>query len=334
MARKKEPCADCSCELSENKPEKKAISPQNPKHHWNILKLLRFLPLAVLVIWVLSGFYIVNQDEAAVVMQFGKVTDPYVTPGIRWHMPWPIESILKVKTAEMKRISIGYKIIDSLEGIPPDPLEVQRLTADTNILQIKIMVQYQITNPVDYLFNINGPHWLIREFGEAALTSIISSMKVDDVLTTGKLEIQNYVRAEIQKKLDDLHSGIIIKSCNLQEAYPPDEVVDAFNDVARAKSDRERIKSEADSYRNEILPKARGRAQEILNSAYSYQSEVVNRAGGEAKSFLEVLAEYRKAPAITRERLFLEIVEQVLPRAKMVIIEDKPTAQGKAVIIK
>lgn len=294
----------------------------------------RFLFPALIILWLLSGFFIVNQDETAVVRRFGEIVDSYVKPGINWRVPWPIERADKIRTTEIKRMSIGYKIVDELQGIPPDPMEVQRLTGDTNIIEIKIMVQYQVTKPADYLFNARDSQWLIRKFGEAALTRIANSMKVDDVLTVGKLEIQSGVRKSIQENLDRLQIGITVISCNLQDVSPPAEVLDAFNDVARAKSDKEKIKSQAEGYRNDLIPRARGEAMELLNAGYSYQSEVVNKAKGQADSFLSLLKEYLKAENVTRRRLFIEMIEAVLPDAKKVIIEDSPESKGKTVIIK
>jgi membrane protease subunit HflK len=159
-------------------------------------------------------------------------------------------------------------------------------------------------------------------------------MKVDEALTTGKLEIQFALTREIQKNLDMLETGITIKSCNLQEVHPPEDVVDAFNDVSRAQSDREKIKSQADAYRNELLPKARGRAQEILNEATAYRSRTVNKAKGESGKFNALLVEYRKSPSVTHRRLFLETLEKVLPKVTKIIIRDKPGQKGRAVIIK
>lgn len=294
----------------------------------------RFLFPALIILWPLSGFFIVNQDETAVVRRFGEIVDSYVKPGINWRFPWPIERADKIRTTEIKRMSIGYKIVDELQGIPPDPMEVQRLTGDTNIIEIKIMVQYQVTKPADYLFNARDSQWLIRKFGEAALTRIANSMKVDDVLTVGKLEIQSGVRKSIQENLDRLQIGITVISCNLQDVSPPAEVLDAFNDVARAKSDKEKIKSQAEGYRNDLIPRARGEAMELLNAGYSYQSEVVNKAKGQAESFLSLLKEYLKAENVTRRRLFIEMIEAVLPDAKKIIIEDSPESKGKTVIIK
>lgn len=300
---------------------------------WFAVAKSSLLP-AVIILWLLSGFFIVNQDETAVVRRFGAIVDPYVKPGINWRFPWPIERADKIRTTEIKRMSIGYKIMDELQGIPPDPMEIQRLTGDTNIIEIKIMVQYQITKPADYMFNARDSQWLIRKYGEAALTRIVNSMKVDDVLTTGKLQIQSGVRKAIQDNLDRLAVGITVISCNLQDVSPPADVLDAFNDVARAKSDKEKIKSQAEGYRNDLIPRARGEAMELLNAGYSYQSELVNRAKGQAESFLSFLKEYLKAEDVTRRRLFLEMIELVLPDAKKVIIEDSPESQGKTVIIK
>ena len=300
---------------------------------WFVLARKSILP-ALVIIWLLSGFFIVYQDETGVVRRFGKIVDPYVKSGINWCLPWPVEKVVKIKTTEIKRMSVGYKIADDLEGIPPDPLEIQRLTGDTNIIEIKIMIQYQITKPADFLFNVKNTQWLIRKYGEAALTKIVNRMKVDDVLTGGKLEIQSGMRKDIQENLDKMKTGITIISCNLQEVSPPSDVLDAFNDVARAKSDKEKIKNQAEGYRNDLIPRARGEAQELLNAGYSYQSEVVNRAKGQAESFISMLKEYLKAENVTRRRLFIEMIETVLPEAKKVIIDDSPESRGKTVIIK
>ncbi len=337
----KKPDIDCACEtgncadvtdISEGKNiDLKSFFNRLP---FNIKgNKIRLIITIIAVLWFLSGFYIVKQDETAVVRTFGAVTREKVPPGIKWSFPWPIEKVDKIRTTEIKHMSIGYKILDDVEGIPPEPMELQRLTGDTNIVEIKIMVQYQITDPADFLFNVQDPHWLIRKFGEAALTRVTSSMTVDETLTTGKLDIQLQLMNEIQHKLNDLKTGITIKSCNLQEVHPSTDVVDAFNDVSRAKSDKEKIKSQADAYRNELIPRARGEAQRMLDDAYSYRSKVLNNAKGEAEKFTEILKEYRKAEAITRSRLFLEMLEEVLPRVTKVVIEDKP-GSAKSVIIK
>lgn len=288
-----------------------------------VKRLARWLVLAVVAMYVLSGIYVVQPDERGVVRRLGRVVADGVEPGIHYRIPWPIDRVDRPQVTSIKRMSVGYKIVDQLRGLAPEPREAQFLTGDTNIIEVQLLIQYVIKDPGDFLFAVEEPHWLVRRAGESALTEAMSAIGVDGVLTTAKLEIAAAVKEQAQEILDSYGAGIEIVAAHLQEVTPPREVADAFRDVASAREDRNRIIQEANGYANRVVPTARGEAQELVTSAEGYRAEKIDRATGEAERFRAVVVEYWKAPSATRERLYLEVMEEVLGAVKKHVVDAK-----------
>lgn len=289
--------------------------------------LLALLGLGVLA-YLLSGIYTVKPGEAAVVRRFGQVVAPFVTEGLHYRLPWPIEREDIVAVGEVRR-----EIVGPLASEPEHPLhlegpgKLQVLSGDTNIVDYEVIVQYQVRDPVAYLFNLAYPDYqLVRDAVRAAVTRLSGSTGVDDILTTERQTLQNEVRQEVQTLLDGYDSGLAVISVNLQKAYPPDEVADAFRDVSSAREDKSRFINEAEAYRNSILPEARGQAAGLLAEAESFTQAQIDQATGAAEGFDAILVEYRKNSEIygadvTRFRLYLETMETILPRVKSYVVQ-------------
>ncbi|HYL38000.1 MAG TPA: FtsH protease activity modulator HflK [Bryobacteraceae bacterium] len=274
----------------------------------------------LLLLWILSGVYIVRTDQQAVVTRFGAVADPRVMPGIHIALPWPIDRVAKLKVQQLQRLVIGGELPDTVTG-RAQPLQSQFLTGDQNIISMRVVVQYSVGVPVDYLFRTENVARSVGAAVETALAERIAAHNVDAVLTTEKQSIQEQVRADAQKTLNDYRSGVQLSTINIESAVPPPEAADAFRDVASARADSSRIVSEAQGYANDVIPKARGQAQQMLEAAQAYKEKKINEAQGDAARFTEVAAEYAKAEEVNGERLYLETMEQILPKIKKLIVD-------------
>lgn len=285
----------------------------------------KIIAAIVVVLWLLSGVYIVDPDEAGVVTRFGAYAYQ-TTPGPHYHMPFPIESALTPKVTQLRRVEIGYRTLLAQQGqTRAVPEESLMLTGDENIVDAQFIVQYQIKDPVAYLFNITDPDKAVKDAAEAAMREVIGDSTIDAALTTGKLVIQNETMDLIQTILDRYKAGIRVAAVQLQNVHPPADVSDSFKDVASAREDKNRYINEADGYRNDILPKTRGQAASILQAAQAYRESVVRHAQGESARFLSVVAEYNKAKDVTRTRLYLEALESLLsnPHTEKVVLSDE-----------
>ncbi len=280
----------------------------------------RRLPLALLALWLLTGVYIVTPDQQAVVTRLGKVVEPRVTPGIHLSLPWPVDRVTKLKVQQSQRLVIGGAISDNVIG-RTQPLLSQFLTGDQNIIHMRVVVQYSVSVPADYLFQSQDVARLVGSAVESELARRIASGSVDAVLTTEKAAIQEQVRAEAQKLLNDYRSGVLVASVNIESASPPPEAADAFRDVASARADSSRIVNESQGYANDVIPKARGQAQQLLETAAAYKQRKINEALGDAARFTQVAAEYAKASDVNGRRLYLEALEVILPRIKKLIAD-------------
>ena len=288
------------------------------------MKKIVKIALAVFVaLYILSGIYVVQPNERGVVLRFGKVIHDRVGPGIHYRYPYPIERVERPNVTEIRRMSIGYKLKDSIRGISPPPEEMQFLTGDENIIDIRMLIQYIVKDPGVFLFSFIEPHWMVRKEGEAALTRIVGATGVDGVLTTEKHVIQELVKKEMQLALDAHGCGIDIQSAQLQEVSPPSEVAFAFKEVASAREDRNKLVNEAKGYRNNLIPNARGQAAKSRKAARAYRTEKINMAQGDAARFLSMLAEYRNAKELTSTRLYIEAMEEILPRVKKYIVDHR-----------
>lgn len=297
--------------------------------------------LIVVLLWLATGIYIVNPDEVGVVQRFGAF-DRITGPGPHFHIPFPFEKVQTPKVTLVRRHEIGFRTVTTpaVQSVTPAVLDVNprhqivpeeshMLTGDENIVDVQFIVQYQINDPAKYLFNIQTPDASVKSAAETAMREVIGYNQLDAILTYGKPAIQDKTRALMQVIMDRYESGIQILAVQLQDVQPPEPVVDSFRDVVRAMEDAVRIINQAETYRNDIVPRARGEAAIILNQAEAYREGEVRRAEGEALRFLSILAEYKQAPEITRKRIYLETMEHVLsqPGLTKTIISDQAVSQ-------
>lgn len=283
--------------------------------------LLRAVPALVVLGWLGTGFYKVEPEELAVVKRFGRVVDRAVPSGLHYRLPWPIESHDKFETTTVYKMGIGMITRDYLRGIPsPEELSLW-LTGDTNIISVKIMIQYTVVDLASYLYRIPSAQFLMAKIAEAALTEVLGGMGVDDALTVSRPLIAQEVRRRTQDRLDQLGLGIALSSVNLLSVDPPSQVIEVFRDVSNAVADRERIINEANGYANSVIPRARGEASWIVQRARADRNTRIAQSNGEAARFLAVLKEYQKNPEVTRTRLYLEALETILPRVNRYVVD-------------
>jgi membrane protease subunit HflK len=262
------------------------------------------IALILVAIWAFTGLYQVDAAERGVILRFGKYTAT-TQPGLRWHLPWPIET---------KQI-VNVQRIESFSD------QTRMLTSDENLVDIDLAVQYRRANPLDYAFNLTSPEETLREVSESVIREVVGRSRLDSVLETGRVDIVARTKELVQKTLDSYKSGLEITSVNLQGVNVPNEVAPAQKDAINAREDRERKSLEAQSYSNDLIPKARGAAARRLQDAQAYRAQKIADADGETQRFLKLLAEYERAPAVTRERLYIETVEEVLRASKKIVID-------------
>jgi membrane protease subunit HflK len=304
--------------------DKEIRLPFGPDFKFNLAWLKWVIPAAV-VAWLLSGIYIVQPDEQGVVRRFGKAVK-VTQPGPNYHLPWPIEKVDKVKVKQVRRMEIGFRTIPNTSPARYRfyPEESLMLTGDEQIVDAQIIVQYQVQDPEKFLFNVRGleaERGALMDAAEVALRQVVGQRPIDDVLITEKLQVEIDIRGVLQRIIDRYDSGVKIREVKLQTVRPPEEVAAAFSDVVSAKEDKDRLVKEADGYREDVLPKARGKAQSIIRAAEAYKAKRVKRAQGDADRFLAVLKEYEKAKDVTRKRLYLETMEQILPGIRKFVID-------------
>lgn len=284
--------------------------------------------LALLVIWLLFGIYLVQPDEVGVIKRFGAVSRT-VGPGPHYHIPYPVETVLRPKVTKIHRVEIGFRTVRA--GPPAQyqdiPKEALMLTGDENIVSIEFIVQYRIKDAMAYLFNVDDVEGTIKASAEAAIREVIGKNKIDEVLTSGKAKLQDETMALLQQIMDDYDAGVQIVAVQLQDVRPPDAVSAAFKDVASAREDKEKLINQSQSYENDIIPKAQGEAAQIINQAQGYAEARIKRAEGEANRFLQTLAEYRKGKEVIRKRIYIETMEEVLSGVDTYIIEGKGAGQ-------
>ncbi len=281
--------------------------------------------LAAVALWLASGFYRVQPDEQGVVLRFGRL-DRVTGPGLRYRLPYPIETVVKPKVTRVNRIEVGFRSVAG--GTRELPEEALMLTGDENIIDINFVVLWRIGNAADYLFNIRNPDQTLKIVAESVMREIIGRTPIVEATTEGRERIQQEVRETLQELMNEYGAGILIESVQLQKADPPQQVIDAFKDVQAAQADRERLQNEAQAYANRVIPEARGAAERILQEAEAYKQEVVARATGEAARFKAVLEEYRRARDVTLQRIYLETMEQVLQGKNKVIIDGADGTEG------
>ncbi|MFK8079085.1 MAG: FtsH protease activity modulator HflK [Granulosicoccus sp.] len=259
------------------------------------------------IVWILSGIYVVQPAQAAVVTQFGAYVKT-TSPGPHWHIPWPFQVVEKVDVEEIRSARLTNQLI---------------LTQDENIVDIDLAVQYNIKSAEDYLFNVRGPDRTLEEVVESAVREVIGATALESVLTTGRDEVWNTTAGSLQDVLDEYNIGIFVTAVNLERAQPPEQVQAAFSDAIKAREDKERTINEARAYSNQVLPRARGDAQRALEESEAYKTRVEQAALGESERFKSLLAEYKKAPEVTRERLYLEAMETVMSNTSKVMVDNE-----------
>ena len=279
-----------------------------------------WLVLGLVGLWLLSGIYIVNPDEEGVVLRFGKY-DRTEGPGPHYALPAPIETVYKPQVPQVLRCEVGFRSTGQATTFRQGelrsvPKEASMLTGDENIVNVQFSVQYKISDAVKYLFNISDPTNLVRNAAEAAMREVIGNSLIDSAITDGKLKIQSDATVLLQEVLDRYEAGIQVLAVQMQDVHPPQEVSDAFKDVASAREDKSRIINEAEAYRNALLPQARGEAAAILNKAEAYRVARLQQAEGESRRFDALRQEYEKAPDVTRQRLYYETMEEILAASK------------------
>lgn len=282
------------------------------------------LILVALAIWLGTGFYRVDTDEQGVVLRFGKVHS-VTEPGLRYRLPWPVDSVLTPKVTTVNREEIGFR---SLGDSPTRgaqqrdvPEESLMLTGDENIVDIDFTVLWQVKDAGQYLFNVVDPSRTIKQVAESAIREVVGKNNIQFILTEGRTKIADDTRRVMQAVLDGYNAGVVITQVALQRTEPPASVIDAFRDVQAAQADRERAQNEAEAYRNDIIPRARGEAQRMLQQAEAYKQEVIANAQGDASRFTQVYNEYRLAKDVTTKRMYLETMEEILRGTNKVIIE-------------
>jgi len=277
-----------------------------------------FIVILIVGVWLASGFYIVEEGRRGVVLRLGKFIETTM-PGPRWHIPFPIESAEVVNVSGVRTVEVGYR------GNPKNkqPAEALMLTDDENILDVQFAIQYTLKGPEDYLFNNRNPDDNVLQAAETSIREIVGKSKMDFVLNQGRSEIASRVKVLMQQILDRYKTGINITTVNLQNVQAPEQVLAAFEDVVRAGQDRERFKNEGQAYANNVVPNARGVAARLLEEANGYKETAVATAQGDASRFRQILTEYEKAPAVTRERLYLETVQQILSNTTKIVVDQK-----------
>lgn len=297
----------------------------------NIIKIIISV---VVVMWLLSGVYIIQEGESALVLRFGKYVRTSYT-GLNYHLPTPIEEVLIESTGKIRKVEIGFRssaqknfihnnIIKSVANNPARIAEESlMLTGDENILDINFVVQWKISNLKDYAFNLSNPEEAVKSAAESSMREIIANTKLSVALTDGRSKIQHGAKDLLQNMLDAYNAGIEITALQMQKVDPPSEVTDAFRDVQTAKTDKERLINEAYAYRNDLLPRARGDAAAIVQDGMAYKTEIIEKAKGDVSRFNAIYVEYKKASDITKKRIYLETMENILQNANKMVIDSQ-----------
>ena len=288
---------------------------------------LALLALVLLVVWALTGIYIVDEGNRGVVTRFGKYIET-TQPGPHWRLPAPIESHTIVNVEQQRFIEVGYRSNSSQQmsqafNKKEAQKEAQILTQDENIVDVTLSVQYQIKDAKNYLFSLRDPDLTLREVTESAERAVIGKNTMDYVLTEGRSGFADEMKVEIQKILEGYNAGIRVMAVSVKDAQPPEEVQSAFEDAIKAREDEQRLKNEAEAYANEVIPKARGAAARLSEESEGYKLKLIAKAKGEAGRFEQLLTEYQKAPEITRERLYLDTMEAVFEKTNTILLDVK-----------
>ena len=280
--------------------------------------------LALLILWLISGIYFVNTDEEGVVLRFGAVS-ALAGPGMKYHLPWPIEVAYTPKVTSQNKINIGFQTTETSDDTTQNTdvaEESHMLTGDENIVDVNFTVYWKIKDAPAFLFNVANQEATIKAVAESAMREVVGEDQIERIQTSDREQMQIEVRELMQKTLDAYHLGVVVIRIQMQKADPPGEVIAAYRDVQAARADQERKRNEAEAYANTIIPQARGQAAHVVQDAQAYRQQVIAEATGQAKRFLSVYAEYRKAPDVTRKRMYLETMSRVFAPLNKVIVDD------------
>ncbi len=284
----------------------------------SILNGVGLIVVIVLLVWMASGFYIVDASQRGVVLRFGKFVEA-TQPGPRWHLPYPIETVEVVSLSQVRTVEVGYR-----DNVKNKMLkESLMLTDDENIIDIQFAVQYFLKDPAAYLFNNRMPDENVRQAAETAIREVVGKNKMDFVLYEGREQVAAVTTKLIQDILDRYKSGIVVSKVTMQNAQPPEQVQAAFDDAVKAGQDRERQKNEGQAYANDVVPKAKGAAARLMQEADGYKQRVIANAEGDASRFKQILVEYEKAPQVTRERMYIDMMQQILTSSSKVLVDQK-----------
>lgn len=281
---------------------------------------LPILPIVAVValIWIGTGFYIVDQGSLGVVQRFGKFIDT-TEPGPRWHLPYPLETVDVVNMEQVRRLEVGYRSNSEGGSKTKQPKEALMLTEDENIIDLQFAVQYNLKNAKDYLFNNRDTDEAVMSAAETAIREVVGKNKLDDLLQRGLQDTSE----RMQAILDSYKTGVKIISVSLQSAVPPEQVQEAFEDVNRANQDNQRQVNEGQAYANDVIPKARGTASRLISESAGYKLKIESEARGNASRFDQILTQYNNAPEVTRQRLFIDAQEQILSSVSKVVVDQK-----------
>jgi membrane protease subunit HflK len=292
-----------------------ASGPVMPKLNGSGIGLLAIIAV---LIWLASGFYIVDASQRGVVLRFGKMLDT-TEPGPRWHIPYPVETVEIVNLSQVRTVEVGYR-----DNVKNKMLkESLMLTDDENIIDIQFAVQYFLKDPAEYLFNNRNADENVRQAAESAIREVVGKNKMDFVLYEGREQVAASATKLIQDILDRYKSGILISKLTMQNAQPPEQVQAAFDDAVKAGQDKERQKNEGQSYANDVIPRASGTAARLIQESEGYKQSVIANAEGDASRFKQILVEYEKAPVVTRERMYLDTMSQVMGNVSKVMVDQK-----------
>lgn len=278
------------------------------------------IAILALIVWLGSGFFVVDAQQRALVLTFGKF-GRIAAEGLNWRMPYPIQSHELVDVSSVRKVDVGYQdAAGARRGVPKESL---MLTSDQNIIDLQFEVQYMVRDPVEYVFSDKAPQDTVKQVAETAIREIVGNHQVDAILYGARGKIESETQVLMQQILDRYKVGLQVRKVNMQAALPPDQVRGAFDDVVKAKQDADRFKNEGQAYANDIIPKARGAAARLVEEANGYRETIVANAQGEAGRFTQVLREYERAPQVTRERLYIDTMQQVMSSTTKIMVDAK-----------
>ena len=295
-------------------------------------KNLSIFIIVAIILWLASGFYRVEPDEQGIELLFGKWNGATTDPGLHYFFPTPIGKTITPKVETIRKINIGYRTASDfgqMSNAVRDVIEESLiLTGDQNIADVDFTILFKIKDAGQYLFNIRNPEETVKAMAESVMREVVGQKELQFLLTEGRQEVEQITRIKLQEIMDDYESGILVQSVQLQKVDPPDQVIDAFDEVQRARQDKTRLQNEAEAYLNKIVPNARGEAAKLVQEATAYKEQVIKQAQGVAQNFLDVYDSYKNTQDVTKRRIYLETLREVLEGPNKIILDNSGSAQG------